>query len=123
MKSNLSVGHSTFLKFSQTKAKMDTNFARQLINARLQADMEVGKKDTKTLTSTFDNDKSHLEELKYIAENEGVHISFLSDIDLSVQCAMIRAEHENALLKQKAQEQKNNKKFAVKNVEFGKGCC
>lgn len=102
---------------------MDTNFARQLINARLDADVEDAMMDRLTTTNTFDSQKFHLEELKCIAENEGVHISFVSQIDLSVQCAIIRAEHENALLKKDAQALKNNKKIAVKNVEFGKGCC
>lgn len=116
------------------------DFAQQLVLARMEAEIEEANRGfaTGSMPASQDNQQCLWDELKQLAEEAGVHIRFTEDVSLSVQCARVRAEHELSLLSVKdstlvrpvANKQVGGKpnnrvplKVAVKNVQFGMGCC
>lgn len=114
---------------------MDMDFAQQLVLARMAAEIDACQNGSASLSSSSRSTHDfHMEQLKCYAEEVGVHISFVDNGDLSVQCARVRAEHELALLRESERAFCQNKrvagkpqarvplKVAVKNVQFGFGC-
>lgn len=116
---------------------MDSSFAQQLILARMAAEIGTCQHGYESLSSSSKSTNDfHLEQLKCFAEEAGVHITFINNGDLSVQCARARAEHELALLRERERSLGKDKlhkvvgksqarmplKIAVKNVQFGLGC-
>jgi hypothetical protein len=89
---------------------MDSSFARQLAEARLNADCDY---------------KAVMEELKLIAEEMCVELKFTDCSDLRVQLenAIIAHEiHEAAGMVQKEHTMRQPYYCAKKNVVFGIGC-
>lgn len=93
---------------------MDSEFARQLANARLNAASE-----------TSSDSSIEMDQLKVIADEMGVELKFMD-------CSDLRFQLESALLEQQMKEAKRlmaeRKKriplaVAKKNVVFGLGCC
>ena len=90
---------------------MDNSFARQLAEARLNAE--------------FDNDNtSVMEELKLIAEEMCVDLKFTDCSDLRVQLENIMIAHETheAGMAQNEHTMRQPYYCAKKNVVFGIGC-
>lgn len=108
------------------------NFAEQLALARLAAEME----DSSSCSASMNSIESYdMEQLRQFAEEANVHITFTDCSDLRVQCAKVRTEYELSLLRRSEKKRmpvvaKKEKaqvrvplKCAVKNVQFGFGCC
>jgi hypothetical protein len=115
---------------------MDLNFAEQLALARVVAEVEdVYSSSSSVSMNSFES--YDMEQLRQYAEEAGVSITFTDCSDLRVQCAKVRMEHEMALLRRSEKKSKpvivKTKKekaqvrvplkVAVKNVQFGFGCC
>ncbi len=109
------------------------DFAQQLVLARMAAEIDECQQGSMCSSASGESTNDfHLEQLKCFAEEAGVHISFVDNGDLSVQCARVRADHELALLRESKLAWGQNKshksqtriplKVAVKNVQFGLGC-
>jgi hypothetical protein len=113
---------------------MDLDFAEQLALARVAAEVEdVYSSSSSVSMNSFES--YDMEQLRQYAEEAGVSITFTDCSDLRVQCAKVRMEHEMALLRRSEKKSKpvvakKEKaqvrvplKVAVKNVQFGFGCC
>lgn len=106
--------NSTCVQIETKITNMDSEFARQLANARLNAASEPS-----SVSSV------EMDQLKVIADEMGVELKFMDCSDLRFQLESALLEQQMKEAKRLMVEMKNRIPLAVakKNVVFGLGCC
>lgn len=110
---------------------MDIDFAHQLALARQAAEIEEASNSSFSDLTDSIAKSNEQEEWMNLASEAGVTIKFEDLSYLRVQCVQVRTQHELAMLKDEAKAYNKKRevkprvplKCAVKQVQFGFGCC